>query len=142
MDFCVKAIRRLTVFQFFLALTYFTSASIINCVQLLLHCTLRYFSKTLYRKINWYLTYSLLARKYFYLCQIKFFSMMKFSEDVCLAEWWSGSKIILYADKKDIEQYFGKEHAFVIMNHAYELDWRWCLVISDKFQILGVCLIK
>jgi len=56
---------------------------------------------------------------------------------VCLVEWWSGSKVVLYVDKDDLEKYYGKEHGYLIMNHAYELDWLMGWVILERLQILG-----
>lgn len=57
---------------------------------------------------------------------------------MCLVEWWSGSKVVLYVDKSDLEKYYGKEHGYLIMNHAYELDWLMGWVILERLQILGV----
>jgi lysophosphatidic acid acyltransferase/lysophosphatidylinositol acyltransferase len=55
-----------------------------------------------------------------------------------LAEWWSGSKVILYADPKVVSTYFGKEHAQLLLNHCYEVDWLLGWLICDRVKILGV----
>jgi len=61
-----------------------------------------------------------------------------FAEIVFLAEWWSGSKVILYADPEIVKTYFGKEHAQLLLNHCYEVDWLLGWLICDRVKILGV----
>lgn len=63
---------------------------------------------------------------------------MKFSELVFVTDWWSGTDIVMYIDKIDYEKYFGKEHAYLLMNHTYEIDWLigWCF--CDRIGVLGV----
>ncbi|XP_045469955.1 1-acyl-sn-glycerol-3-phosphate acyltransferase delta-like isoform X2 [Harmonia axyridis] len=79
----------------------------------------RVYNKKIYRKVNWYLSYSINAQL------------------VCLAEWWSGSKVIIYVDKGDFEKYYGKEHGYLIMNHTYEIDWLLGWVILERFRLMG-----
>lgn len=41
-------------------------------------------------------------------------------------------------NKDDFEKYWGKEHAYCIMNHTYEIDWLIGWMICDKIHLLGV----
>lgn len=49
--------------HFCIAITFFTSGLIINAIQLVLHLTLKPFNKWLFRRIMYYLCYSLYSRK-------------------------------------------------------------------------------
>jgi len=60
------------------------------------------------------------------------------SELLFMAEWWASTDLIIYIDKEDLEQYYGKEHGFLIMNHRYEVDWLMGWVLCDRVNILGV----
>ena len=55
-----------------------------------------------------------------------------------MAEWWASTDLIIYIDKEDLEQYYGKEHGFLVMNHRYEVDWLMGWVLCDRINILGV----
>jgi len=55
-----------------------------------------------------------------------------------MAEWWGSTDLIVYIDKEDLEQYYGKEHGFLVMNHRYEVDWLMGWVLCDRVNILGV----
>lgn len=117
----LKAIKCSSLVHLMLAITFFTSGLIINLFQCILYFGLRPFSKYLFRKISYYLCYS------FY-CQLVF-----------LAEWWSGSEVILYIDKVDFEKYFGKEHGYLVMNHSYDVDWLIGWILCERVQVLGNC---
>ncbi|XP_015185251.1 PREDICTED: 1-acyl-sn-glycerol-3-phosphate acyltransferase delta-like isoform X2 [Polistes dominula] len=56
-----------------------------------------------------------------------------------MAEWWSGSDIIFYIDKKDYEKYYGRENVYILMNHSYEIDWLIGWVACSRFGVLGNC---
>ncbi|XP_017128026.1 1-acyl-sn-glycerol-3-phosphate acyltransferase delta [Drosophila elegans] len=101
-----------------IAVTFFTAGFIINIGQLLLIILVRPFDKRLSRSLMYYLHYS-------------FYCIL-----VCVAEWYAGSKLRVYIDPED-EKYFGKEHAFMLMNHTYEIDWLTIWMISDKLGVLG-----
>ncbi|XP_033211115.1 1-acyl-sn-glycerol-3-phosphate acyltransferase gamma-like [Belonocnema kinseyi] len=103
------------------AITFFTSGLIINFFQCILFFGLRPFSKYLYRKINYYLCYS-------------FYSQLVF-----MAEWWADLEIVLYSDKEEFKKYYGKEHAYCVMNHSYEIDWLVGWVFCERINILGNC---
>ncbi|KAJ8918430.1 hypothetical protein NQ315_008127 [Exocentrus adspersus] len=104
-----------------MAITFFTSGVIVNFIQGVLYFTLRPFNRKIYRKINWYLC-----------CTI-------YSELVFLGDWWSGSKIFMYIDKEEFDKYYGKEHAYCVMNHTYEIDWLIGWMICDRIHLLGNC---
>ena len=57
-------IRRWYVFHLVLCVTFFIASLIINAIQMLLYVTIRPFSKKIYREINYYLLYSIMAREY------------------------------------------------------------------------------
>ncbi|PNF37469.1 1-acyl-sn-glycerol-3-phosphate acyltransferase gamma [Cryptotermes secundus] len=117
----VSYVKGSSVSHLLLAITFFVSGLIINLTQALLYYGLRPFSKYLYRKINYYVCYSLY-------CQLVF-----------MAEWWASTDLVLYIDKEDLERYYGKEHGFLIMNHRYEVDWLMGWVLCDRVNILGNC---
>lgn len=117
----LKVLKRSRLIHLCLAITFFTSGIIVNFVQCILYLCLRPFNKWLYRKINWYLCYTI------------------YSQLVCLGDWWSQTQIYIYSDKKDFDKYFGKEHAYCIMNHTYEVDWLIGWMITDKIHLLGNC---
>lgn len=117
----LSSLQRSSIIHLMLAITFFTSGLIINLFQCILYFGLRPFSKYLYRKINYYLCYSF------------------YSELVCMAEWWSGTDIVLYIDKTEFDKYYGKEHGYLLMNHSYEIDWLMGWVVCDRINVLGNC---
>jgi hypothetical protein len=62
-------------------------------------------------------------------------------ELVFLAEWWAGCDIIIYIDRDDFDKFYGKEHGYLIMNHAYDIDWLMGWIFCDRIKLLGVSLI-
>nr|XP_003705225.1 PREDICTED: 1-acyl-sn-glycerol-3-phosphate acyltransferase gamma-like isoform X1 [Megachile rotundata]XP_012145117.1 PREDICTED: 1-acyl-sn-glycerol-3-phosphate acyltransferase gamma-like isoform X1 [Megachile rotundata]XP_012145119.1 PREDICTED: 1-acyl-sn-glycerol-3-phosphate acyltransferase gamma-like isoform X1 [Megachile rotundata] len=117
----VSTLKQSTVIHLMFAITFFTSGLIISFFQCLLYFGLRPFSRYFYRKINYYLCYSL------------------FSQLVFVAEWWSGTDPIMHIDKKEFEKYFGKEHAYLVMNHRYEIDWLMGWIFCERISSLGNC---
>ncbi|XP_076759303.1 1-acyl-sn-glycerol-3-phosphate acyltransferase gamma [Xylocopa sonorina] len=115
------ALKQSSIVRLMFAITFFTSGLIVNFFQFILYFGLRPFSRYFYRKINYYLCYSL------------------FSHVVFLVEWWSGTTYILYSTKESVEKYYGTEHGYLLMNHQYEIDWLigWCF--CDYFGLLGNC---
>ena len=55
-----------------------------------------------------------------------------------MAEWWSGTDVQLYIDRNDFEKYYGKEHACLVMNHRYDVDWIVGWVFCERIRVLGV----
>lgn len=96
------------------------SGLLINALQLLMFLTVKPFNINIYRRINYYLTYSM------------------WSQVVTMAEWLSGSKVNIFYPDVESEFYFDKEHTLCVANHKYELDWLWAWLAADKFHNLGV----
>ncbi|XP_014242714.1 1-acyl-sn-glycerol-3-phosphate acyltransferase gamma-like [Cimex lectularius] len=121
MSSLLEHIKRSPVAHLLMTITFFTSAIILNILQGILYYFLRPFWKYAYRKLNYYLCYSL------------------YSQLVFMAEWWSGSDIVVYTDKEVFKKYFGKEHAFLILNHTYDIDWLIGWIFCDRVGVLGNC---
>ncbi|CAH1117923.1 unnamed protein product [Phaedon cochleariae] len=117
----LELLKRSRIVHLCMGIAFFTSGVIVNSIQCLLYLTLRPFNKVLYRKINWYLC-----------CTI-------YSQLVFLGDWWSNSRIIFYVDRADFDKYYGKEHAYCVMNHTYEIDWLIGWMIADRIHLLGNC---
>lgn len=64
-------------------------------------------------------------------------SFFTFTEVLFLAEWWSGSDVRVFASD-DTYRHWGKEHALIIMNHTFEVDWLMGWIVADRSQTLGV----
>ncbi|XP_063584996.1 1-acyl-sn-glycerol-3-phosphate acyltransferase gamma-like isoform X2 [Penaeus indicus] len=111
-------IRRWYALHLLLCVTFFISGVIINFIQFVLYVTLRPFNKSLYCQLNYYLMYSLMSQVLF------------------LAEWWSGSDVRVFASEECFNKW-GKEHALIIMNHTYEVDWLMGWIIADRSKTLG-----
>lgn len=60
----LEKLKQQRLIHFCIAITFFTSGLIINFIQLLLHLTLKPINVRLFRKIMYYLCYSLYSRKY------------------------------------------------------------------------------
>ncbi|CAF4401389.1 unnamed protein product [Rotaria sp. Silwood2] len=71
----------------------------------------------LYRKVNRYLTLSI------------------WSQFTFTAQWWSKSDCVLYISADDLEK-VRKEHAIVIMNHKYDIDWLAGWIICQRLGIM------
>lgn len=41
--------------------------------------------------------------------------------------------------RPDVIKSLGREHAVIIMNHHYELDWLYGWMVADRFRVLGNC---
>ncbi|CAG0914501.1 unnamed protein product, partial [Notodromas monacha] len=59
-----------------------------------------------------------------------------FVEVTFLIEWWSGTIVRLHGDKI-LHDSVGKERAFILMNHTYEIDGIMSWVVCDHVTILG-----
>uniref|UniRef100_A0A2S2Q061 1-acyl-sn-glycerol-3-phosphate acyltransferase delta n=1 Tax=Sipha flava TaxID=143950 RepID=A0A2S2Q061_9HEMI len=108
------------IFHILFTLVFFVSGLITNLFQLLFFVLLWPHNKELFRKINY------------------FFSYIIYSECVFLSDWWAGVQYYYYVDKEDYK-YFGKEHAILIINHKYEIDWLTAWAITDRIGTLGNC---
>lgn len=114
-------VKKSPVSHLLMTITFFTSGIILNLMQGLLYYFLRPVCKYAFRKLNYYLCYSL------------------YSQIVFLAEWWSGSDLIIYTDDENFKKYFGREHGYLIMNHTYEVDWLIGWIFCDRVGVLGNC---
>ncbi|XP_060518477.1 1-acyl-sn-glycerol-3-phosphate acyltransferase delta-like [Cylas formicarius] len=122
MDFLnMDHFKRSRLLHLCLAITFFASGIIVNIIQAIFYFTLRPWNKHLYRKINYFLCYTIYAQVVF------------------VAEWWASTKLLLYIDKNDWEKYYGKEHGYCIMNHSYEIDWLMGWMACEKMKVLGNC---
>ncbi|XP_013178209.1 PREDICTED: 1-acyl-sn-glycerol-3-phosphate acyltransferase gamma-like [Papilio xuthus] len=117
----LNMLKQSTVVHMCFAISYFTSGLILNFIQAIFYFGLRPFNKALYRKINYYLSYS-------------FYSQLVF-----MSEWWSGTKVSFYVKKDEYNKYYGKEHGYLIMNHSYEIDWLMGWQFCDGLGVLGNC---
>ncbi|XP_011196059.1 1-acyl-sn-glycerol-3-phosphate acyltransferase gamma [Zeugodacus cucurbitae] len=114
-------LKKLTIVHLGIAVTFFISGLVINLVQLILHLTLKPFNVVLFRRIMYYLCYSL------------------YSQLIFVAEWYSNSTLHLYMDPEDLEKFGGQEHVMIIQNHSYEIDWLCGWMFADKVHCLGNC---
>lgn len=117
----LRFLQRSKTVQLLFAITFFTSGVIVNFVQCILYLILRPVNKHVYRKINWYLCATIYAQLVF------------------MGDWWAGIDMRLYIDREDFDKYWGKEHAYCVMNHTYEIDWLLGWMISDRIRLLGNC---
>ncbi|KAG8513716.1 1-acyl-sn-glycerol-3-phosphate acyltransferase gamma [Galemys pyrenaicus] len=58
------------------------------------------------------------------------------AELVMLLEWWSCTECTLFADRATVGR-FGKEHAVVILNHNFEIDFLCGWTMCERFGVLG-----
>ncbi|CAH0558061.1 unnamed protein product [Brassicogethes aeneus] len=117
----VESLKKNRVLHLCLAITFFCSGLIINVIQCILYLTLHKVNKPLYRRVNKVLTYCI-------------FSQLSF-----LGDYWSNTTVYHYVDKDVYDKYFGKEHAFCIMNHSYDVDWVPGWMVCDRLGMLGNC---
>lgn len=117
----LNILKQSTIVHLLFAISYFMSGLVLNVIQAVFYFGLRPFNKSLYRSINYYLSYS-------------FYSQLVF-----MSEWWAGTKVSIYIDKEELEKYYGKEHGCLIMNHGYEIDWLIGWQFCDYIQVLGNC---
>ncbi|TMW49230.1 hypothetical protein DOY81_005685 [Sarcophaga bullata] len=117
----LEKLKQQRLIHFCIAITFFTSGLIINFIQMLLHLTLKPINIRLFRKIMYYLCYSL------------------YSQLIFVTDWYSNSTMKVYMDAEDEKKYAGKEHVLLMMNHSYEIDWLAGWMFTEKMQVLGNC---
>lgn len=103
------------------AIAFFTSGLIISIIQGVLYYGLKPFNKDLYRRIGYYLCYSLFAQMIF------------------ICDWWSNTKVYFYCDEEVQKKYLGKEHCLLLVNHSYDIDWLMGWSLCEKLGVLGNC---
>ncbi|XP_046440703.1 1-acyl-sn-glycerol-3-phosphate acyltransferase gamma-like [Daphnia pulex] len=101
-----------------IGVNFLISGLLINFVQLLLWVCLKPLSPFLFRKLNYYFTYAV-------------WGQMEF-----LAEWWSSSTCTIYTDDQTWEK-LGSEHAVLLLNHSYEVDWLFSWFFCEHVRMLG-----
>uniref|UniRef100_A0A2K5E2Q8 Phospholipid/glycerol acyltransferase domain-containing protein n=1 Tax=Aotus nancymaae TaxID=37293 RepID=A0A2K5E2Q8_AOTNA len=105
------------VLHLLVGFVFVVSGLVINFVQL---CTLALWpvSKQLYRRLNCRLAYSL------------------WSQQVMLLEWWSCTECTLFTDQATVER-LGMEHAVIILNHNFEIDFLCGWTVCERYGVLG-----
>jgi len=113
------AVREWFVLHLLLVYIFIASGIIINCIQLLTYLVVRPFSLSLFRNVN--------------ICLAWF----HWSQLTVLAEWWSGTDCQLVVEEGEDLSVIGKEHAIIIMNHKYDIDWLMGWIIAERHGVLG-----
>lgn len=113
-------LKEFPLIHIFLCIQFIVFGLIINLIQLILFLVLSQINKSLYRRINYYLVYSI------------------YSQLVFLVDWWAPCQLKVYCQPEVLED-FGKKNAVIIMNHHYELDWLFGFMMGDREAILGNC---
>ncbi|CAH1800085.1 unnamed protein product [Owenia fusiformis] len=105
------------VFHILFGYVFVVSGLIVNFFQL---CSMVVwpFDRQLYRKINCNLVY-------LHWCQL-----------TAGAAWWSGSTNTVYMDPETFKL-VGKEHALVLGNHKYDIDWLMAWLPVEHLRMLG-----
>ena len=128
-----------------IGINFLISGILINVFQCLLWITIKPLNIWLYRKLNYFCTFAVWGRKFlmfFRTCLLKniyiwfFFSFLELQ---FLAEWWSSSTCLIYTDEKTWTQ-MGTEHAILLLNHSYEVDWVFSWFLCEQIGTLGVCV--
>lgn len=113
----IKAfLKTLVPFHIVFFYVFLTSGLIVNFIQFLT-LVIWPFNKKLYRKINQFLAYS------------------HWINLTALCNYWSGSSVDIYMDPKDFAM-IPNEHAIVIMNHKYDVDWLMGWVVCQRVGLL------
>lgn len=100
-------------------ISWLISGLAINFLQLTAFFLVKPWNSRLFRKINYYLTYS------------------SWSQVVAVAENFSNFKLRMYFKDQQTFDHMGKEHSIAIANHAYEVDWLFLWLVVDKFYFLA-----
>lgn len=135
------SLKQWTFFHLCITATFLISGFIISLIQGFLYFFLRILNKNLYRRINYYIFYSIYSCKFHTVFNFKLLIFKRhfwIIDILFLIEWWSYSSLTVYANKEDFHNFFGKEHAFVIINHYYLIDWMVIFYFGDGVKIVGV----
>lgn len=124
-----------------IGLNFLISGILINVFQCLLWITIKPLNIWLYRKLNYFCTFAVWGRKFLMFSELtsKYLYLISFSilELQFLAEWWSSSTCLIYTDEKTWTQ-MGTEHAILLLNHSYEVDWVFSWFLCEQIGTLGV----
>ena len=103
------------------------------------------------RKMLWFSSFSLVhildyifyfnsVANYIFLPAEYKWNLVLCAELVMLLEWWSGTDCTLYTDQATVDM-FGKEHAIIILNHNFEIDFLCGWTMCERYGILGVSIV-
>lgn len=112
--------KEIALFHVLLCVTFIVSGLLVNLVQFILYCLLSKVNRPLFRRLNYYFVYTIYAQLLF------------------LIEWWAPAKLEIYCEP-DVLERFASEHAVILMNHHYELDWLYGWMVGDRSGLLGNC---
>ncbi|KAF7489856.1 1-acyl-sn-glycerol-3-phosphate acyltransferase gamma [Sarcoptes scabiei] len=101
------------------SLAFFLSGLCINFVQSFLYFTLAWFDLQAFRRLNFYLNYSL------------------WSQIVALAQWWAHTELTIYYPDKNALKLSESKPMICLMNHTFEIDWVIAWLAVDYYQKLG-----
>lgn len=101
-----------------IGINFLISGLFINLLQAILWLCVKPWNIKLYNKLMYYCIYVVWG-------QLEF-----------LAEWWSSSTCAIYTDDDTWSQ-LGKEHAILLLNHSYEVDWVMSWVMCEQIRVLG-----
>lgn len=116
----MSKIKEFALLHVFFCVTFIVSGLFVNLLQLVLFILLSRINRTLYRKLNYYLVYTVYAQLLF------------------LADWWGASTLNIFCAPEVFTE-LSNEHAVILMNHHYELDWLYGWMVGDRAQLLGNC---
>ena len=118
----MSAWREFSLLHVSIFLSFLLSGLVVNLLQLVLYLLLVKLCDTasLFRRVNYYLIYTI------------------YSQLLFLGDWWSSSQVRYYCDQEHLGA-VGREHAVILMNHHYELDWLYGWMVGDRMGILGNC---
>lgn len=102
-----------------LAISWIISGLILNAFQFLIYLLVKPVDRGLFRRINYYLTYS------------------SWSQQVALAEHWAGFRVRIFFKDESSLKMMARQHSIGICNHTYELDWIYLWMTMDKFNFLA-----
>jgi len=115
----VVSVREWFVLHLLLVYVFIVSGILINVVQAITFVTIRPVSLAHYRTANVFLAW------------------LHWSQLTFLAEWWAGSHCQLVVEEDEDYSQIGHEHAIVVMNHKYDIDWLMGWIMAERHGVLG-----
>ncbi|WAR07378.1 PLCC-like protein [Mya arenaria] len=112
--------KSLTVVHLIMSYIYLSSGILVSFLMLV-GMVIWPFSKTLYRKFVYFLSYA------------------QWSQFSFIAHWWSNADCKLYISPED-QRMLGKEHCVCMVNHTYEIDWLMAWMMAERHGMLGLLL--
>lgn len=109
--------KELAIVHVLFCVTFIVSGLAVNLIQFIFYCLL---PRQIFRKLNYYLVYTIYGQLLF------------------LIDWWGPAKLSIYCEPEVLTR-FAQEHAVILMNHHYELDWLYGWMVGDRAGVLGNC---